>query len=77
MDKGGSNDGDKKYYSGTSYTKRNVPEWADGTYTYNDMDELIDICVKNMVSDDFTEEQARIYERNAPKVRLLEKIWWT
>lgn len=38
------------------------------------MDELIDICVKNMVSDDFTEEQARIYERNAPKVRLLEKI---
>lgn len=25
------------------------------------MDELIDICVKNMVSDDFTEEQARIY----------------
>ena len=23
------------------------------------MDELIDICVKNMVSDDFTEEQAR------------------
>lgn len=37
------------------------------------MDELINICVKNMVSDDFTEEQARIYERNAPKVRLLEK----
>lgn len=25
------------------------------------MDELIDICVKNMVSDDFTEEQVRIY----------------
>lgn len=25
------------------------------------MDELIDICVKNMVSDDFTEEQARAY----------------
>ncbi len=25
------------------------------------MDELIDICVKNMVSDDFTEEQARTY----------------
>ena len=35
--------------------------YADGTYTYNDMDELIDICVKNMVSDDFTEEQARAY----------------
>ena len=25
------------------------------------MDELIYICVKNMVSDDFTEEQARAY----------------
>ena len=35
--------------------------YADGTYTYNDMDELINICVKNMVSDDFTEEQARAY----------------
>lgn len=35
--------------------------YVDGTYTYNDMDELIDICVKNMVSDDFTEEQARAY----------------
>ena len=35
--------------------------YADGTYTYNDMDELIDICVKNMVGDDFTEEQARAY----------------
>ena len=22
--------------------------YADGTYTYNDMDELIDVCVKNM-----------------------------
>lgn len=35
--------------------------YADGTYTYSDMDELIDVCVKNMVSDDFTEEQARSY----------------
>lgn len=35
--------------------------YADGTYTYSDMDELIDVCVKNMVSDNFTEEQARSY----------------
>ncbi len=49
--------------------------YADGTYTYNDMDELIDVCVKNMVNENFTEEQARILsERNASKVRLLEKI---
>ena len=24
--------------------------YADGTYTYNDMDELMDVCVKNMIS---------------------------
>ena len=35
--------------------------YADGTYTYNDMDELIDVCVKNMVNENFTEEQARFY----------------
>lgn len=27
--------------------------YADGTYTYNDMDELIDVCVKNMVNENF------------------------
>jgi len=35
--------------------------YADGTYTYSDMDELIDVCVGHMVSEDFTEEQARSY----------------
>ena len=35
--------------------------YADGTYTYNDMDELIDVCVKNMVNENFTEEQAQSY----------------
>ena len=35
--------------------------YADGTYTYSDMDTLIDVCVGNMVSEDFTEEQARAY----------------
>ena len=35
--------------------------YADGTYTYNNMDELIDVCVKNMVNENFTEEQARTY----------------
>ncbi len=37
--------------------------YADGTYTYSDMDELIDVCVKNMVGEHFTEEQARAYLR--------------
>ena len=35
--------------------------YADGTYTYSDMDDLIEVCVKNMVSEDFTEEQVRSY----------------
>lgn len=35
--------------------------YADGTYTYDDMDDLMDVCVKNMVSDNFTEQQVRAY----------------
>ena len=35
--------------------------YADGTYTYSDMDELIDVCVKNMASDAVSKEQARAY----------------
>ena len=35
--------------------------YADGKYTYSDMDALIDVCVEHMVSDEFTEEQARAY----------------
>ena len=35
--------------------------YADGTYTYDDMDELIDVCVGHMAGDNFTEEQARAY----------------
>ena len=35
--------------------------FADGTYTYSDMDDLIDVCVRNMVGENFSEEQARAY----------------
>lgn len=35
--------------------------YADGTYTYSNMDDLIDVCVKHMANDNFTEEQARSY----------------
>ena len=35
--------------------------YADGTYTYSDMDDLIDVCVGHMVGEQFTEEQARAY----------------
>ena len=33
--------------------------YADGTYTYSNMDDLIDVCVKHMINQGFTEEQAR------------------
>ena len=35
--------------------------YADGTYTYSDMDDLIDVCVGHMARDGFSEEQAREY----------------
>ncbi len=35
--------------------------YYEGAYTYSDMNELIDVCVKHMVSDAFNEEQARAY----------------
>lgn len=43
--------------------------YADGTYTYDNMDDLIDVCVGNMVSENFTEEQARAYMKDTlPKL---------
>ena len=35
--------------------------YANGKFTYSDMETLIDVCVKHMKSDDFSEEQAREY----------------
>ncbi len=35
--------------------------YADGTYTYGDMDDLIDVCVRHMVNESFSEAQARAY----------------
>lgn len=35
--------------------------YADGTYTYSDMDDLISACIPHMVKQGFTEEQAREY----------------
>lgn len=46
--------------------------YADGTYTYSDMDELINICVPNMVNESFSEEQARAYMK-----QMLPKLdYW-
>ena len=35
--------------------------YADGTYTYSNMDDLIRVCVPNLVKQGFSEEQARTY----------------
>ncbi len=35
--------------------------YADGTYTYSNMDQLIDVCIPNMKAQGFSEEQARTY----------------
>lgn len=35
--------------------------YANGTYTYSDMDELINVCIPHMVKEGFSEEQARAY----------------
>ena len=43
--------------------------FADGTYTYSNMDDLIDVCVGHMVNENFSEEQAKIYlKQTLPKL---------
>ena len=43
--------------------------YADGEYTYSDMDDLIDVCVPHMAGEGFTEEQARAYLKSSlPKL---------
>ena len=41
--------------------------YADGTYTYSDMDDLISVCVPHMVKQGFTEEQAREHMQQIPQ----------
>lgn len=46
--------------------------YADGTYTYSNMDDLIDVCVGHMVNENFSEEQARAYMK-----QILPKLdYW-
>ncbi|MBQ3418472.1 MAG: helix-turn-helix domain-containing protein [Ruminococcus sp.] len=35
--------------------------YADGVYTYSDMDDLIEVCIPHMAKEGFSEEQARAY----------------
>ena len=46
--------------------------YADGEYMYHDMDDLIEVCVSHMASEQFPSEQARTYMRD-----LLPKLnYW-
>ena len=47
--------------------------YADGTYTYNDMDDLIEVCVKNM-REFYGGTSPFLYERAASYFGLLEEI---
>lgn len=48
--------------------------YADGVYTYNNMNELIDVCAKNMANENFTEEKARSYmEKLLPTLDYWKK----
>ncbi len=46
--------------------------YADGTYTYRDMDDLIEVCIPHMKAQGFTEEQARAYM----KEKLPQLDYW-
>ncbi|MBR3629866.1 MAG: helix-turn-helix domain-containing protein, partial [Oscillospiraceae bacterium] len=37
--------------------------YADGTYTYSDMDDLIEVCIRHMPMDGISEDEARAYLR--------------
>ena len=43
--------------------------YADGQYMYSDMDDLIDVCVKNMANEEHSPEECRAYLKKAlPKL---------
>lgn len=43
--------------------------YADGEYMYSNMDDLIDVCVKNMANGEYSEEKVRSYLRQTlPKL---------
>ena len=49
--------------------------YADGTYTYSDMDELIEVCVRNMVGESCSEEQARVWlKQTLPKLDYWKRF---
>ena len=48
--------------------------YADGEYTYSDMDDLIDVCVPMLEKEGFSEEQARAFmKEKLPKLDYWKK----
>lgn len=56
------------------YLNEDYCKWcfADGTYTYSNMDDLIEVCVRNLVNEGFTEDQAHEYM----KAKLPTLDYW-
>lgn len=49
--------------------------YADGNYMYSDMDDLIDVCVKNMANEEHSEKEVREYLlRTLPKLTKLNAL---
>ena len=48
--------------------------YADGEYTYDNMDDLIDFCANHMANEHFTSEQVRAYMKDMlPKLNYWKK----
>lgn len=48
--------------------------YADGEYMYHNMDELIEVCVEHMKSDELSSEQVRAYMKDVlPKLNYWKK----
>ena len=48
--------------------------YADGKFTYTDMNVLIDFCASHMASENFTSEQIRAYMKESlPKLKYWKK----
>lgn len=48
--------------------------YADGEYTYNNMDDLIEFCAEHMANEDFSSEQVRAYMKDMlPKLNYWKR----
>ena len=56
------------------FFNENYCKWcyADGEYMYSNMDDLIDVCVKNMVNEQYSEDEVRSYLNE----KLPELDYW-